>query len=127
VVIRAYAEELHRAITNLIDNAVRHGGKTDVGVTLALSVVTIAIEDDGPGIAEADKEAMFKPFVRGDAARGMNSQSGFGLGLSIARTVIEAHGGTLALRDRSPRGLIAQVTLPRDGTDTAKLSRRSGQ
>ncbi|HUC51325.1 MAG TPA: ATP-binding protein [Xanthobacteraceae bacterium] len=127
VVIRAYAEELHRAITNLIDNAVRHGGKTDVGVTLALSVVTIAIEDDGPGIAEADKEAMFKPFVRGDAARGMNGQSGFGLGLSIARTVIEAHGGTLALRDRSPRGLVAQVTLPRDGADAAKLSRPSGQ
>jgi signal transduction histidine kinase len=113
VAIRAYAEELHRAITNLIDNAVRHGGKTDVRLTLALSVVTVAIEDNGPGIPDADKEAMFKPFVRGDAARGMNSKSGFGLGLSIARTVIEAHGGTLTLRDREPRGLIAEIILPR--------------
>lgn len=120
VVIRAYADELHRAIANLIDNAVRHGGKADIRVTAALSAVTIAVEDDGPGIPDADKEAMFKPFVRGDAARGMNSQSGFGLGLSIARTVVEAHGGTLRLRDRTPRGLIAEITLPQSGANATE-------
>jgi signal transduction histidine kinase len=120
VVVRAYADELHRAIANLIDNAVRHGSKADIRVTVAPPAVTVAIEDDGPGIPDADKEAMFKPFVRGDAARGMNSQSGFGLGLSIARTVIEAHGGTLTLRDRTPRGLIAEITLPQsDANATA--------
>lgn len=115
VVIRAYADELHRAIANLIDNAIRHGGKADIRVTVDPAAVTIAVEDDGPGIPDADKEAMFKPFVRGDAARGMNSQIGFGLGLSIARTVIEAHGGTLTLRDRMPRGLIAEIVLPQGG------------
>jgi signal transduction histidine kinase len=115
VVIRAHADELHRAITNLIDNAVRHGGKTDVRVTETACQVTIAIEDDGPGIPGAYKEAMFKPFVRGDAARGMDGRSGFGLGLSIARTVIEAHSGTLTLLDREPHGLIAQITLPEGG------------
>jgi signal transduction histidine kinase len=119
VVIRAHAEELHRAITNLIDNAVRHGTKTDVRVSLAPPTVTIAIEDDGPGIPDAAKDAMFKPFVRGDAARGMNSQSGFGLGLSIARTVIEAHHGTLTLLDRRPHGLIAQIALPQETADAA--------
>ena len=77
VVISAFADELHRAITNLIDNAVRHGGKTDVRVTLAAPVVAVAIEDDGPGIPDAGKAAMFEPFVRGDAARGMNNQRWF--------------------------------------------------
>jgi signal transduction histidine kinase len=113
VVIRAHADELHRALTNLIDNAVRHGGKADVGVHLTASTVTVAIEDDGPGIADGIKEDIFEPFVRGDAARGMNNNSGFGLGLSIARAVIESHSGTLTLLDRKPRGIIAKVTLPR--------------
>jgi signal transduction histidine kinase len=118
VVISAYAEELHRAITNLIDNAVRHGGKTDVRVSLTSPTVTVAIEDDGPGIPETGKAAMFEPFVRGDAARGMNNQTGFGLGLSIAKTVIEAHRGTLTLLDRKPRGLIAKIMLPQSGAST---------
>jgi signal transduction histidine kinase len=113
VVIRAHAEELHRAITNLIDNAVRHGGKADVRLRLTTPTVTVAIEDDGPGIPDPRKEDMFEPFVRGDAARGMNDNNGFGLGLSIARSVIEAHSGTLTLLDREPRGLVAKVTLPR--------------
>jgi signal transduction histidine kinase len=120
VVISAHAEELHRAVTNLIDNAVRHGGKTDVRVTLTSPMVTIAIEDDGPGIPESDREAMFKPFVRGDAARSMDGRTGFGLGLSIARTAIDAHRGTLTLLDRKPRGLIAQITLPQDDVGAAR-------
>jgi signal transduction histidine kinase len=125
VVICAYAEELHRAITNLIDNAVRHGGRTDVRVSLTSPTVTVAIEDDGPGIPETGKAAMFKPFVRGDTARGMNNQTGFGLGLSIARTVIEAHSGTLTLLDREPHGLIAKIMLPQSGVsaDTADIAR----
>jgi signal transduction histidine kinase len=112
VVIRAYPEDLHRAITNLIDNAVRHGNKADVKLALTSPTVTIAIEDDGPGIPDASKQAMFEPFVRGDAARGMNNKTGFGLGLSIARAVIEAHQGSLTLLDRKPHGLVAQVILP---------------
>jgi signal transduction histidine kinase len=113
VVIPAYADELHRALTNLVDNAVRHGGKAEVRVSLTTPSVTVMIEDDGPGIAQGVKEEMFEPFVRGDAARGMNNNGGFGLGLSIARAVIESHGGTLTLVDRTPRGIIARVTLPR--------------
>ena len=112
VVIRAHAEELNRAITNLIGNSVRHAEKTDVRVSLTSPLLTVAIEDDGPGIPDPDKEAMFDPFVRGDAARGMSGGNGFGLGLSIARAIIEAHSGTLTLLDRQPRGLIAKVALP---------------
>lgn len=112
-VIRAYADELHRALTNLIDNAIRHGGKANVRVELSRSTVTVAVEDEGPGIPDSIKEDMFGPFVRGDAARSMNNNSGFGLGLSIARAVIESHAGTLTLLDRTPRGIVAKVTLPR--------------
>lgn len=111
-VIRAHPEDLHRALTNLIDNAVRHGGRADVKLTLTQPTVTIAIEDDGPGIPDAHKQAMLEPFVRGDTARGMNGKTGFGLGLSIARAVIEAHHGSLTLLDRKPHGLMAQVILP---------------
>jgi signal transduction histidine kinase len=123
VVIRAYAEELHRAITNLIDNAVRHGSKAEVRVTLTAPAVTVAIEDDGPGIPAADKAAMFEPFVRGDSARSMNNQTGFGLGLSIAKTVIEAHHGTLRLLDGKPHGLIAEIMLPRPSAGAAAAAR----
>lgn len=117
--IRANPEELHRAFTNLIDNAVRHGDKVDVNLALASPNVTITIEDDGPGIPAISKEAMFQPFVRGDSARGMNSKTGFGLGLSIARAVIETHHGSLTLLDRKPHGLAAQVILPQPGSEHA--------
>ncbi len=121
-VIHAHPEDLHRALINLIDNAVRHGGKADVKLTLTRPTVTIAIEDDGPGIPDARKQAMFEPFVRGDTARGMNDKTGFGLGLSIARAVIEAHRGSLTLVDRVPHGLVAQVILPQTEPDTLHLA-----
>jgi signal transduction histidine kinase len=110
--IEAHPEELRRAITNLVDNAVRHGTNVTVRLAASASAVSIAVEDDGPGILDTDKESMQQPFVRGDAARGMNDNGGFGLGLSIARAAVAAHGGTLALIDRTPSGLIARVTLP---------------
>ena len=55
---------------------------------------------------------MLEPFVRGDDARNMDEASGFGLGLSIARTIVLAHGGELSLHDRQPRGLIVRIQLP---------------
>jgi signal transduction histidine kinase len=62
---------------------------------------------------------MFEPFVRGDSARGMNNKTGFGLGLSIARSVIETHQGSLTLLDRKPHGLTAQVILPQASGERA--------
>ncbi len=119
--IEGYPEEIRRAVTNLVDNAIRYGSKVVVRLIAEPSSVSIAVEDDGPGILVIDKEAMQQPFVRGDAARGMNGKNGFGLGLSIARAAVEAHGGRLELLDRVPSGLIARITLPRRQKRTGKL------
>jgi signal transduction histidine kinase len=118
IIVKGRHDELYRAFTNLVDNAVHHGGKTAVRVTATPTAIIVSIEDDGPGIIGDSKEDMFKPFVRGDVARNTNSKNGYGLGLSMARLVIEAHGGKLQLLDRQPSGLIARVELPRS-TDSS--------
>ena len=73
--------------------------------------MTIEVEDDGLGISDACKNAMLEPFVRDDA-RNMDKAVGFGLGLSIARAIVQAHGGELSLNDRQPHGLIVRIELP---------------
>jgi signal transduction histidine kinase len=71
----------------------------------------IEIQDDGPGIPDSEKAQVFEPFYRTDEARESDRQ-GMGLGLSIARSIILAHGGTIELRDREPRGLTVHLFLP---------------
>ena len=116
VTIRAYASSLNRAVINLVENAVRYGEGGLVRLVVAPDSVVIAVEDEGPGIPDGCKEAMIEPFVRGDAARGMDGRTGFGLGLSIARAVAATHGGSLTLLDRKPNGLIARIELPTAAT-----------
>jgi signal transduction histidine kinase len=113
-IMDAQPDALHRAIANLVDNAVRYAGKARIRLSMVPAAVRIEVQDDGPGIPDSEKAAMLEPFVRGDAARGMNDAQGFGLGLAIARTVAEAHGGRLSLHDREPHGLIARVEIARD-------------
>jgi signal transduction histidine kinase len=105
-------DDLHRSITNLVENAVRFGAETTIRLRVSPETVMIEVEDDGPGISDARKAVMLEPFVRGDDARNMDEAAGFGLGLSIARTIVLAHGGELSLNDRKPRGLIVRVELP---------------
>lgn len=104
--------DLQRAVANLVDNAVRYGSEVVVRLTRGADTATIEIDDDGPGIADDRKAAMLEAFVRGEEARTMDDRSGFGLGLSIARAIAEAHGGKLTLHDLAPRGLGARITLP---------------
>ncbi|WP_031337264.1 ATP-binding protein [Rhodopseudomonas sp. B29] len=111
--IMARPEDIDRAVTNLVGNAVRYGCDTTVRLVPAPSQMVIEVEDDGPGIPDHRKAAMLEPFVRGDDARNMDEASGFGLGLAIARTIAREHGGELTLHDTKPHGLIARITLPR--------------
>ncbi len=109
----ARPDDLHRAVTNLVENAVKFGGEAVITLTVSDSGAVIDVADDGPGISDARKNAMLQPFVRGDDARNMDHEAaGFGLGLSIARAIALAHGGELTLRDRQPQGLIVRITLP---------------
>ncbi|MGJ4887662.1 ATP-binding protein [Bradyrhizobium sp. HKCCYLR20261] len=109
-------DDLMRSITNLVENAVRYGQQTVVRLTVSGKHLTIDVEDDGPGIADALKADMLEPFVRGDHARNMDEATGFGLGLSIAKAIVQAHGGELSLHDRKPCGLIARIKLPQGET-----------
>lgn len=110
--VMARPDDLHRAITNLVDNAARYGAEATIRLKLLPQAVTIEVEDDGPGISDARKDIMLEPFVRGDDARNMDEAEGFGLGLSIARAIVLAHGGELTLNDRQPHGLIVRIELP---------------
>jgi signal transduction histidine kinase len=105
-------DDVHRAVTNLVENAVRFGAEVTIRFKMSPDSVTVDVEDDGPGISDARKGAMLEPFMRGDEARNMDKTAGFGLGLSIARAIVLAHGGDLSLNDRQPQGLIVRIELP---------------
>ncbi|GJD51145.1 Adaptive-response sensory-kinase SasA [Methylobacterium crusticola] len=112
--VKGSADELQRALTNLIDNAVKYAGAATVRlVPDAPQGVAVEILDEGPGIPEAERAAMLRPFVRGDRARTLNEAGGFGLGLSIASAIAQAHGGGLTLANRAPHGLSVRLNLPR--------------
>jgi len=109
--LRCRPRMLGRAMTNLVENAIKFGGVATVGLAAAHGAVFVYIDDQGPGIPDAEKERAFDPFYRLDPARNPDSGS-VGLGLSIAQTIVQAHGGNIALRDRAPRGLRVTVSLP---------------
>src|SRR3569833_406464 len=104
-------QALRRCLTNLIANAVKFGSQATVIVEDGTSLV-IRIRDEGPGIPDEELERVFEPFYRLESSRNRDT-GGCGLVLSIARDVIQAHGGSLVLRNLPVRGLEAIVTLPR--------------
>lgn len=102
---------LKRGLTNLIENAVKYGQRARVSLAALPQTVEIAVEDDGPGIPEDQLAKVFEPFYRVEESRSRDT-GGVGLGLAIARTVVEAQGGTLILSNRQPTGLRAVIALP---------------
>jgi len=102
---------LRRVLTNLVDNALKHGSRVAVHLTQDERLVEIAVEDNGPGIPEARREEAFRPFHRLDQGRNLQS-GGSGLGLAIARDIARAHGGDIALDKSAMGGLKATVRLP---------------
>jgi heavy metal sensor kinase len=115
VSVRGDAMTLERALLNLVDNAVRYtpaGGKVEISARPTDGAVEIAVQDSGPGIAPADAERVFEPFVRLEAARAKETE-GTGLGLAIARSIVAAHGGTLTVDSTPGAGSRFTIRLPR--------------
>ena len=111
--IKGNVEELYRAVTNLVANAVKFGTVVEIHLSRGKqNCVEIDVVDDGPGIPEQSKVAMLTPFARGDESRKLEGMQGFGLGLPIVQSIVMAHRGSLRLLDRKPHGLIARITLP---------------
>lgn len=103
---------LRRLFANLIDNAIKYGRKAYVNVAVTGLHVIVHIDDDGPGIPACERAAVLEPFVRLETSRNRKT-GGAGLGLAIAKTVAESHGGSLALSDAKEGGNRVIVTLPR--------------
>lgn len=101
---------LRRCFTNLISNALKYGNTIQVIVDGQESELTVTVEDDGPGIANEDIDRVFEPFYRCDQARS-NITSGTGLGLSLAKSIVEAHDGKIELVNLEKGGLRARVAI----------------
>jgi signal transduction histidine kinase len=103
---------LQRAVTNLVENAVRYGERAEIHVNDEGHQVRIRVLDAGPGIPEAMLGQVFDPFFRLESSRARHT-GGTGLGLGIARNIARAHGGDLRLANRPEGGLCAALVLPR--------------
>jgi len=102
---------LKRALSNLLDNAVKYGKRAHAAIRSTSQGVEITIDDEGPGIPEDELARVFLPFYRVEGSRSRET-GGIGLGLAIALSVVQAHGGRLTLSNRPAGGLRASITLP---------------
>ena len=113
----AQPEYLLRSLANLVRNAIRyasHAGPITVSATERGNEVTIVVADHGPGLPDSELESVFRPFYRPEFAR-QRETGGAGLGLAIVRSCIEACGGAVSCRNRSPKGLEVAIRLARAG------------
>ncbi|USX22715.1 ATP-binding protein [Oxalobacteraceae bacterium OTU3REALA1] len=109
--VRAKPLALKRAIGNLLDNALFYGDRAEIDVRGEPGAVAITVRDHGPGVPEEAFASLFEPYVRLEHGREQND-GGMGLGLGIARSIIEAHGGELILENHPEGGLNATIRLP---------------
>lgn len=106
---------LKRCMRNLVENAVKYGDVAAVEVQDDAAALRITVRDEGPGLPPDELQRVFEPFYRVDASRSRDT-GGTGLGLTIARSIAEMHGGNLSLRNRPLGGLEARLVLPRTPT-----------
>ena len=102
---------IKRSINNLIDNALKYGNKVNVELSKSNTNIFIKVEDDGPGIPEAEYDNVFKPFYKMDKGRA-EAKSSVGLGLSIASDIVRSHGGNIKLKKSNLDGLEVRIFLP---------------
>lgn len=106
LVLKLRADAVRRALSNLVDNARRHARRIVLSAqTSGVRLVQVTIDDDGPGIPPERRESVFQPYATG-------AEGGTGLGLTIARDIVRAHGGEILLEDSPIGGLRARLILP---------------
>ena len=102
-------------LRNLVENAVTHSlpdsGPVEVAIEPVAGGMSLRVSDDGPGIPDSETENVFEPFYRLDRSRSRRT-GGYGLGLSICKRVVTAHGGTITVRRRDGRGTVFEIVLP---------------
>jgi signal transduction histidine kinase len=112
--LEADAERLHQVVANLVENAVRHSPRDGRVVVRAIAMADgarLEVIDDGPGIPDADAARVFERFYRADSARS-SRDGGAGLGLAIARWIVELHGGDIGAERHEPHGCCMVVRIP---------------
>ena len=112
-----------RAVANLIDNAIKYGGRARVTIGRLADRAVVTIDDDGPGIPEEEREKVFAPFYRLESSRNRDT-GGVGLGLAVARNSAREHGGDLTLGANERGGLHARLELPAIEAREARRSTR---
>ncbi|HTK34122.1 MAG TPA: ATP-binding protein [Caulobacteraceae bacterium] len=111
VVIEGDPIALRRLVANLLENAVKFGERARARVYTSNATAVIEIDDNGPGLAAADRDKVFEPFYRGEPSRSRET-GGAGLGLAVVRSVARAHGGDAVLENLPGGGLRARASLP---------------
>lgn len=101
---------LKRALTNLIDNALKYGGQAHVVLSGEPQCVEVRVQDNGPGLPEAELQKVFEPFYRVEHSRSRDT-GGAGLGLAIVRQIARSHGGDVELSNRAEGGLQARLSM----------------
>jgi signal transduction histidine kinase len=112
--IRGDGDRLRQVLSNILENAVKYspsGSEVEVDAYAVDGRVLVDISDRGPGIRPQDRDLIFEKFGRVGAAEG---KPGTGLGLFIARSIAEAHGGTVEVADGPHEGATFRLTLPLD-------------
>lgn len=111
IALHINAHSLRRAVTNIIDNALKYGNSVLLVSSASAKYAYITVDDDGPGISESKRAAVFQPFFRLDVARNMD-KGGTGLGLAIARDIVVSYGGEISLETSQMGGLRVIMKLP---------------
>ena len=103
---------LRRAVSNLIENALKYGGEAKVRISADAQEVTVEITDRGPGILDEEIQQVFKPFYRIEKSRNRDS-GGSGLGLTVVKAIADAHGGRIEMLNLPGFGLCVRFVMPR--------------